>query len=432
VRTQIPGSRLLAVIASAIFALALFLYLNTTFGGPTVNVSGAKRYQLHATVPDSQNLVKKSLVVNRGVQIGEVDDVAVRSGVVHVTFTIFEKYRPVPAGTVAQIGHRTVFGEPIITLRPHGIGGRTLPSGATVRSIPTVMPDDALAVFDPSTRRALNRGTRELARGFRSRNAGARLNATIARLDRTIAGVRAMTTALHGQQDDIATLVRSSAVTLDAVGAREDQVRRLVGSARIVADSLAGEREALGTSIDELDRTLGVADRVLPRMVPLMAAAAPAALHVAATARQLFPALSELRPSVRSARRAVRLLQPTSRTSAPLLRRTRRLETGLLPLARALVPATRNLAPLVGYLRSQWRGWMGFVANIADTVSHGDSDGPWLHGFLLLTPGGVSGTAGGCKDIDGLCVNPYPPPDDALDPQPYKPGSYPKLLPGKP
>jgi hypothetical protein len=46
-----------------------------------------------------------------------------------------------------------------------------------------------------------------------------------------------------------------------------------------------------------------------------------------------------------------------------------------------------------------------------------------------VNPGGLAGTNLPCTSALGLCVNPYPPPGDASKPQPYKLGSYPRLVP---
>ena len=172
-RTQIPRGRLIAFLLSALAAVGLFLFLNSTFGGPTLLPSGGSAYQLTATFPDSQNLVKKSLVMYRGFQVGEVDDVTIVHGQARVKFTIYHPYEPLPAGTIAQIDHRTFLQEPFVNIYPGSIGAVKLHSGSAVGSLPTVEPDDALQVFDPQTRRLLDQGTRSLARGLRAPHQGA-------------------------------------------------------------------------------------------------------------------------------------------------------------------------------------------------------------------------------------------------------------------
>jgi len=57
-RTEIPRARLTTFVLAALAALGLFLYLNSTFGGPTLIPGGATPYDLRASFRDSQNLIK--------------------------------------------------------------------------------------------------------------------------------------------------------------------------------------------------------------------------------------------------------------------------------------------------------------------------------------------------------------------------------------
>ena len=428
-RTQIPRARLTAFVLAALAALGLFLYLNTTFGGPTLFPSGGAQYELRATFPDSQNLVKKSIVMYRGFQVGEVDDVAIVHARAQVTFTIYRQYAPLPAGTIVQVDHRTFLQEPFVNVYPGPISGHKLASGASVGSVPTVEPDDALQVFDPQTRRLLDQGTQALARGLRAPNAGQEVNNAISGLDQVLAGIRGMTGALAGQDQQISTLISSSATVLDALGSQQGQLTDLISSGRTVAQTFAANNTALRSGIDQLNALLATAQAVLPRARPLLAAATPVLSHAASTAAALLPALTVLRPAVRYARETGVQLEPSARAAVPAFIDAIASERWLAPLARGLIPAVANLVPLLGYIRQQLGGWEAFLANTSDALNHGDSLGPWLQGFLEVTNSGVTGGSAPCSSSLGLCVNLYPKPGDSTNPQPYVKGQYPKLLP---
>ncbi len=428
-RTQIPRAKLTAFLLAALAAIGLFLYLNTTFGGPTLLPGGGAQYELRATFPDSQNLVKKSIVMYRGFQVGEVDGVAIVHARAQVSFTIYPKYAPLPAGTIVQVDHRTFLQEPFVNVYPGPVSGPKLRSGATVRSVPTVEPDDALQVFDPQTRRLLDQGTQALARGLRAPNAGQEVNNTISGLDQVLGGIRGLTGALAGQEQQISTLIGSSATVLDALGSQQGQLTELISSGRTVAQTFAANNTAFGLGIDQLNALLATARAVLPRARPLLAAATPVLAHAATTAAALLPALTVLRPAVRYARQTGVQLEPSARAAVPAFIDAIAGERWLAPLARGLIPAVANLVPLLGYIRSQLGGWEAFLANTSDALNHGDSLGPWLQGFLEVTNSGVTGGSGPCSSSLGLCVNPYPKPGDSTDPQPYVKGQYPKLLP---
>jgi len=429
VRTQIPRARLTAFVIASIAAIGLFLFLNSTFGGPTLIPTGGTAYELRAAFPDSQNLVKNSLVMYRGFQVGLVENVSIVYARAQVTFKIFPQYAPLPAGTIAQVDHRTFLQEPFVNVYPGPMRGRKLRSGTLVHSIPTVEPDDALQVFDPQTRRLLDQGTQALARGFRSLRAADEVNATISGLDQVLAGIRQLTGALSGQEQQLSTLVSSSATVLNAIATQQSQLTRLIGSGTTVAQTFASNAAAFGSGLDQLNGLLASANELLPRIRPLLSNATPVLTSAASTATLLQPALTALRPLVRSARETGVLLDPAARAAVPAFIHAIASERWLRPLARGLIPAIANLVPLMGYIRSQLRGWEAFIANTSDALSHGDSVGPWLQGFLEVTNSGVTGGSAPCSSPLGLCVNPYPKPGDSSNPQPYVKGQYPKLLP---
>jgi virulence factor Mce-like protein len=428
-RTQLPRVRLTAFVIGAVLAAGVFLYLNSTFGGPTLLPGTGATYELRASFPDSQNMVSGSLVMYRGFQIGSVESVRIVHGRAQVTFTVDPAYAPLPAGTIVQVGHRTFLQEAYVDVFPGPMRGPRLHAGATVRSVPTVEPDDALQVFDPQTRRLLQSGTAALARGLRSPGAGEQLNGTIDGLDQTIGAIRRLTGTLRGQAPQIATLVRSSATVLGAVADVQRQLVEVIGAGRVVAGTFAGQARALGRGIDGLNAVLAAAQRLLPELRPFLTRATPLLHDAARTARALQPAAVAFGPAVALLRRAQTVLPPASRAAAPFLRDALASARATLPLAAQLRPAVANLVPLLGYIASQIKGWDAFAANVSDAVSHGDSQGPWLQGFVDTTQGGLQGSVAPFSSQLGLCVNPYPGPGDARHPQPYARGHYPKLLP---
>jgi hypothetical protein len=125
-------------------------------------------------------------------------------------------------------------------------------------------------------------------------------------------------------------------------------------------------------------------------------------------------------------------LDPSARAAVPAFIALLADERWLAPLATGVRPTVENLIPLMGYIKSQLRGWEAMIANLADTLNHGDSRGPWLQGFLDLTLGGATGSVGPCSSPVGLCTNAYPQPGDATDPQPYRKGQFPRLRPWHP
>ena len=428
-KTDIPRLKLTVFAVAALAAVGLFLYLNVTFGGPTLLPTESSNYELRASFPDSQNIVKQSLVMYRGFQIGEVDGVQIVRGRALVTFTIDGRYAPLPAGTIAQIDHRTFLQEAFVNILPGRVGGATITSGRTVRAIPTVEPDDALQVFDPQTRRLLDQGTSALARGLRSHAAVQQIGGTISGLDGVLVGLRQVFGALQGQEPQISALVDNGATVLGAVATEQQQLVQLIGSGRVVAQTFAAEHAAFGSGLDQLAGLLSDARATLPRLTPLFAGAAPVLVRAAATAGELTPAVNALGPTVAAARSTSLALEPSARAAVPALQQTLAVARALRPTALQFVPAIANLVPLMSYISGHISGFESLIGNLAAAVDRGDSRGPWLQGFLDLVTGSVTGGNAGCRSTIGLCANPYPKPGDAANPQSYAPGDYPRLVP---
>ena len=77
---------------------------------------------------------------------------------------------------------------------------------------------------------------------------------------------------------------------------------------------------------------------------------------------------------------------------------------------------------------------------MAAVTAHGDSTAKWARFAILFEPGELADnpTPAVCEPEDdipvnaGFCHNAYPPPNDALDNEPYEPGSYPRVEPFDP
>jgi phospholipid/cholesterol/gamma-HCH transport system substrate-binding protein len=438
VNTKIPKTGLLLTFAALLFAGITFVFLNDSFGGPRI-IPGS-RYDLTADFEDTQQIVKKSLVMTRGIQVGEVTDIDIVDGGARLTFAIWGDHAPVFRDATAQLGTRTIFGEPFVDLDAGTTGAGELESGSAVRSVPSVEPDEALETLDEPTRERLAAGTRTLARGFRDPYAAPRVNATVGALNSTLGELRRLTDILRGQEDDLATLVRSGHVALGAIAEKEDSIRRVVGSGKVTLEALAAQRPALEAGLDELDPLLAVAERTLANARPLIVEARPLVHRVDRAVPDLTPALRDLKPVARDLEVVVNRLGPVTRAAVPAL------ETGLPALEQVpavsdeLVPAGQNMVTLSRWLGPRAQAVAGLFANASDATDQGDSTGKWVRFFLIndqrMSVGQKvdDGCAKGVEpENEGqACFNAYPEPGDAADPKPYRKGSYERLKPYRP
>lgn len=449
--TEIP--KLGAVLTAICFVagVVLFLLLNSSFGGPTP-ISGlvsGEPYELRARFDDAEGLLSKSLVLVNGVQVGEVERVEVNDDRAVVTLTLEDRYAPVPEGTVARLGNRTVFGEKYVGLELPG--GEPLPAAAEEEGIasgselPTerlVLLDDALEVLGDERRDSLIRTLDELDRATRSPRAAEQLNATYAELGRLAGGLRLLTGELRGQEDEIAGLVDGSRTALGALGEREDALRRIVGAGRVTLEAIATQRDSLDASLGELPSTLAATRSSIDATRPLLLEARPLVEDLAVAAPELRPAVRDLGPVARDARAVIAGLRPLRKAAAPTVRAALPALDALLPVAEGLEPATANLVPVARHLGPRGDELSAFFANFGASTGR-DAQGEWLRLFLINDGAGavdpeifsgapVRECRPGFEPADvPFCNNAYPNPGDAAGNEPFD-GAFPRLMPFAP
>lgn len=440
--THVPKLGAILTAACIVFGLLLFFVLNSSFGGPTPvsSLLSDEPYTLDARFDDAEGLLTKSLVLVRGVQVGEVESVGVEGDRAAVTVLIDERYAPLPRGTTARLGNRTVFGEKYVDLAvPPGKplpaeDGEPLASGTELRSLPNVPLDEALDALDDERREDLVETLDEVARGTRSPAATKQLSATYAELPRATESLRALTDELSGQEDELAGLVDGGSVALGALGEREDALRRITSSARVTLEAVASRRESLGLALAELAPTLEVTRGALESSRPLLTEARPLVADLAAAAPELRALSGEVGPVATDLRDVVTGLPGLRRAAVPALDDALPALRALLPVAKKLEPATANLVPVGRYLEPHKEGATSFFTNLGASTLSGDGVGRWLRFFVVpeesIAGGEDPGTdcsAGGAP-ASGFCNNAYPEPGDAADNRPFA-GTYPRLMP---
>lgn len=107
----------------------------------------------------------------------------------------------------------------------------------------------------------------------------------------------------------------------------------------------------------------------------------------------------------------------------PFLRRAEPVVGGLRPVARELAPTVANLVPVLRYLAAGRNGLSAFVAHLADVTGPRAGREPANRVFAVDEPGTASGRRGNFEN------DAYIRPGDADNPQPFEPGSYPRLRP---
>ena len=425
---RIPRLGVAISLVCAVAAAITFIFLNVAFEGPTPFQLGGG-YSVEATFKDTEALPTKQPVLLRGLEVGKVEDVEYNQSdaTATVTLGIDDEYAPVRRGARAWIGERTLLGDSYVNLEPGPDTAPAVPDGGEIPGVQSVDFDEALDFLDARGRRHVRSILDELAHATADRRGAEKLNATVGGLTRTVHELRLLTGTLKGQERDLAGITRDGAIVLDALGRRERDLSEIVASGRTTLDALATNSKALNRGLAEVPRVLGSARTVLARSRPLLAHAAPLIAALRRAAPRIAPVLSEL-PGLTAD--TVRI---GARLSAiPTLRRLLEVIKLVGPAVPRVEAIARNLVPLLRYAAARSNGIGAFFANLAASVQSGDQTGHWLRTAAIFQPNLITDVPpSGCPHIE-LCFNAYPRPDDARDPQPYEPGSYPRLRPFKP
>ncbi len=435
---RIPKVGLVLSIVCSALAILTFVVLNQAFEGPNpVSVIQGEGYHMKATFDDTEALPTKQPVLVRGVPVGKVKDVAYNpdGATATVTFSIDdEDLEGVYADASVTIGERTLLGDPYLNLDPGTPGGDELDSGAQVDSRPSVDFDEALDFLDTEGRRHLTSILGTLGEATASPRSGADFGGTIEELSRTVGELRGLTDALHGQEGQLAELVSDTGVVIDELGSREDALRRIVGSGRATLEALSTNTESLERGGAALPGVLSAGTEALDAAQPLIAEARPLVQEVREAAPDLAPALADVGPLAGDTIETVKNV-----SGLPTLRKLLRVVLLAAPAIPGLEDGVRNLVSLLRYAAPRANGIVSFFSNMASVTSSGDSDGAWARFGIIFEPGQLLDfkTPSVCHPEDdlpvnlGVCRNAYPEPNDALDNEPYEPGSYERLKPYK-
>jgi phospholipid/cholesterol/gamma-HCH transport system substrate-binding protein len=430
---RVPRIGLLFSIVCAVLAALTFVYLNEAFEGPSpIGAIAGDPYEVKAKFDDTEVLPTKQPVLVKGVQVGKVTSVDFDqpTATATVTFTVDDEYKPIHRDAKATIGERTLLGDPYINLDPGTAAAGELAAGQEIPGLPSVDFDEALDFLDADGRAHVRSLIGTLRDATRTPGGGARLNATVSELSRTVGELRSLTDALEGQEDEIAGLVRDGSIVLRTLGEREQSIRTISASGRAALEALASSTESLEQGIAELPPLLDTGTRVLAEARPLFEEARPLLQELRRAAPDLTDILADVAPLGGDAVEAISGL-----AAVPTFRKFLKTVALLEPVAPKLEPAARNLVAALQYAAPRANGLASFFANMASVTAHGDSTGKWARFAILFEPGELldSPTPAVCEPEDdipvnaGFCHNAYPPPGDAVDPEPYEPGSYPRI-----
>jgi phospholipid/cholesterol/gamma-HCH transport system substrate-binding protein len=442
---RIPRTGVVVSIVLAIGALITFLFLNNRFEGPDPTELLTSSFELTAEFESTKKLPTKQPVLYRGISIGRVNEVSwdPEARVSVVTFTLEDDFE-IHDDAVLQIGERSLLGDPYLNLLTRGTDSAPeLDAGDEVtQTKASVDFDEALAFLDDEGRERVKSLIGTVGRGLSPEGNGAALNATIGGATQTVEELNELTLALEGQEEELSRLISDAGTVLSTIGDREDSVRTIVGQGRRTLDALARNTDSVDRALAELPPLLETGRTTLAEAEPLIDEAGPLVADLTALAPDLRVALDDSREyslarMIDELLAITKGLEPLRRVAVPVLGDLKVMLLKLEPLVRAIAPATRNLVPALDYLVPRVNAIAGLYALVAANAEGTDSVGNYLRAGFTFEPGEFNDTPTppNCDPAtqnnpgnQGFCYNPYPGPNDALNPQPFT-GEYPRILP---
>ncbi len=442
---RVPKTGMAVSIGLALLALITFLFLNNRFEGPDPTEVFSDSFELSAEFESTKKLPTKQPVLYKGISIGRVTEVSwdPEDQLSVVTFTLEDDFE-IHDDAVLQIGERSLIGDPYLNLLTRGSDAAPeLEAGDEVaQTKPSVDFDEALAFLDEEGRARVRSLIDTVGRGLGPEGNGAALNGTVGGTSRTISELNKLTLTLEGQEEELAALVSDASAVLSEIGDREESVRTIVASGRRTLDAVAQNTGSVDQALAELPGLLESGRVSLAEAEPLIAEATPLVSDLRELAPDLRVAFDDtaeysLGRTVDDVLAITKGLTPLREEAEPVLRDLLALLENLDPLVDAIAPAARNRGPGLDDLTPRVSGIAALYALVAANGEGKDSVGNYLRAGFSFEPGEFSDapTPANCDPATqndppnaGYCYNPYPGPEDGLNPQPFD-GSYPRIVP---
>ena len=274
-----------------------------------------------------------------GVRIGDIGGVDLENGRAIVKMDIDREYADlIRTDARALLRPKTGLKDMCIDLDP-GSGdapevteGHTIPIVATQ---PDVNPDEILSVLDDDTRDYLKLLVNGLGRGLEGR--GRDLRDLFARFEPTHRDLARVNSQVALRRQNLRRLIHNLNVLNEELADNDDELSTLVSSSADVLRAFASEERNISSAVQELPGALEQTTDTLQR--------------VDRFAQVLGPAASSLRPAARALDDANEAVIPFAREVTPLLREDiRPFVREARPLVRDLRPAGRRLAKATPHL----------------------------------------------------------------------------------
>jgi phospholipid/cholesterol/gamma-HCH transport system substrate-binding protein len=348
-----------------------------------------------------------------GVRVGDLTKVDLKDGHAVVTMSLDPQYKDlVHTDAKALLRPKTGLKDMFVELQPGSPKAPLAKRGWTVpisNTLPDVNPDEVLSSLDSDTRDYLTLLIGGAGEGLKGR--GIDLREVFKRFEPTHRDLAAVSGKVAERQQNLRHLVHSLRVLNDTLASKGPQLASLIDSSSAVFRSFASEDKNITASIQRLPPTLRQTTVTLGKVERFAKILRPAARDLTPTFAALNRANKAVQPFAKEAAPIVQnQIRPFVRDSRPVVRALKQpandLATSTPQLTRSFV-VLNHLFNLIGYNPNGREGpdksmntgpnpreegylfWIAWLLHNGDSVfSTSDANGP----FRPITVGGTCGT----------------------------------------
>lgn len=385
------------LIAATLLLVAAVAIVVLTRGGDE------REYRL--VFDNASQIVKGGTVRIGGVQAGTVRQISLtRDHLAELRISVDRRYGPLRDGTTATIrvtGIGSVAAR-YVDLSPGPSYRRALRDDARIpvdRTTSVVEVDQVFNALDRPTRASLQRAVGGLAASLDGR--GAEANASARQLPRALTALRRLAADVNDQSAQFQQLMVDTGRAMQGLGREPERLTGAISGARRTLDALAGESDALRTTVTDLPGTLAAGSDslaevrgALPDLRRLTDAAERSSRDLAPFLRQLRPVLDRATPVTAELREAV---DRPGRGNDLLdaLQDLPALATATHRAAPASRAALRQSTPLLSFIRPyapELGGWLRSFGGAAATY---DANGHYVRAMPVVDAFELDDAAGG-------------------------------------
>ncbi len=379
-----PG-RIAAMVLFTLSVFGLLLFLWLSFGGPVpLRPEG---YRAEAAFPEASGLVEEADVRIAGVNIGVVKgkELSADKRRTVAQLEIDPRYAPLKADTRAILRQKSLLGETYVELSPGDAEGPDLPDGgrlANAQVADTVELDEIFGVFDSRTRRNFEAWLRESGIAF-SGDYGRDLNSALGNAAPFFEAGADLLRPLDEQELALRRLVRNTGRVLDAITARNGQLRGLIVNGERTFGALASRDQELADTFRILPTFLRETRATVERLERFAINTDPLVRDLRQPAADLAPTLRDLGDLSPDLTRLFDDIDPLVEASSTGVPAADRFITGAEPVLEGVHLFQRELNPILAYLAYSRELLAGFISTGGAALA-GNEEG----GYTRSTPGG--------------------------------------------